>query len=70
LILNAAAWVAFWVWASGRVTRSWVKVRYKAPAPAAAPSSPPPPDGSCGPHVVEVRGRECGRYSGSVGSLP
>jgi poly-beta-1,6-N-acetyl-D-glucosamine synthase len=60
LILNAAAWVAFWVWASGRSTRSWVKVRYKAPAPAVAPSSPPPHDGSCGPHVVEVRESECG----------
>src|SRR5262249_54149271 len=28
LALNAAAWVAFWVWLSGRAERSWVKVNY------------------------------------------
>ena len=28
LVLNAAAWFAFWVWASGRSLRSWGKVRY------------------------------------------
>jgi cellulose synthase/poly-beta-1,6-N-acetylglucosamine synthase-like glycosyltransferase len=28
VVLNAAAWVAFWVWILGRADRSWVKVRY------------------------------------------
>ena len=28
LVLNAAAWMAFWVWAGGRSGRSWGKVRY------------------------------------------
>ena len=31
LVLNAAAWVAFWVWATGRASRSWFKVRYDQP---------------------------------------
>jgi cellulose synthase/poly-beta-1,6-N-acetylglucosamine synthase-like glycosyltransferase len=31
LVLNAAAWVAFWVWLSGRADRSWVKVSYDRP---------------------------------------
>lgn len=31
LILNAAAWVAFWVWFSGRASQSWGKVVYDAP---------------------------------------
>jgi cellulose synthase/poly-beta-1,6-N-acetylglucosamine synthase-like glycosyltransferase len=29
LVLNAAAWLAFWVWVSGRSHRSWRKVVYK-----------------------------------------
>ena len=29
VVLNAAAWLAFWVWVSGRTERSWSKVRYK-----------------------------------------
>jgi glycosyltransferase involved in cell wall biosynthesis len=33
LVLNAAAWVAFWVWASGRSSRSWSSVEYVLPAP-------------------------------------
>ena len=32
VVLNAAAWLAFWVWVSGRTGRSWSKVRYE-PAP-------------------------------------
>lgn len=28
LVLNAAAFLAFWVWASGRAERSWRKIRY------------------------------------------
>jgi poly-beta-1,6-N-acetyl-D-glucosamine synthase len=31
LVLNAAAWLAFWVWISGRADRSWRKVRYDLP---------------------------------------
>jgi poly-beta-1,6-N-acetyl-D-glucosamine synthase len=34
LVLNSAAWVAFWVWASGKATRSWHKVSYQCPRPA------------------------------------
>jgi cellulose synthase/poly-beta-1,6-N-acetylglucosamine synthase-like glycosyltransferase len=32
LVLNAAAWVAFWVWATGRTERTWVKAVYQKPA--------------------------------------
>ena len=28
LVLNAAAWVAFWVWMTGRAAQSWTKVAY------------------------------------------
>ena len=30
LVLNAAAWLAFWVWASGRANRTWHKVTYQS----------------------------------------
>lgn len=30
LVLNAAAWLAFWVWASGSTTRSWRKALYRS----------------------------------------
>jgi biofilm PGA synthesis N-glycosyltransferase PgaC len=30
VVLNAAAWMAFWVWISGRAGRSWTKVIYQA----------------------------------------
>ncbi|MGP0065154.1 MAG: glycosyltransferase [Isosphaeraceae bacterium] len=36
LILNAACWVAFWVWASGRSSRSWYKAEYAGKAEYAA----------------------------------
>jgi cellulose synthase/poly-beta-1,6-N-acetylglucosamine synthase-like glycosyltransferase len=29
LVLNAAAWLAFWVWITGRAGKSWSKVNYK-----------------------------------------
>jgi len=29
LVLNAAAWMAFWTWISGRAGRSWKKVEYE-----------------------------------------
>ena len=29
VMLNAAAFVAFWVWATGRTARSWTKTRYQ-----------------------------------------
>jgi cellulose synthase/poly-beta-1,6-N-acetylglucosamine synthase-like glycosyltransferase len=29
VVLNAAAWVAFWVWISGKAGRSWRKVSYR-----------------------------------------
>jgi biofilm PGA synthesis N-glycosyltransferase PgaC len=32
VVLNAAAWMAFWVWVTGRAARSWSKVQYR-PAP-------------------------------------
>jgi len=28
IVLNAAAWIAFWVWSFGRASRSWSKVSY------------------------------------------
>jgi cellulose synthase/poly-beta-1,6-N-acetylglucosamine synthase-like glycosyltransferase len=31
LVLNAAAWVAFWVWVTGRAGKSWHKVQYQTP---------------------------------------
>jgi cellulose synthase/poly-beta-1,6-N-acetylglucosamine synthase-like glycosyltransferase len=31
LVLNAAAWLAFWVWITGRAATSWHKVQYQAP---------------------------------------
>jgi cellulose synthase/poly-beta-1,6-N-acetylglucosamine synthase-like glycosyltransferase len=34
LVLNAAAWYAFWVWAGGRASRSWTKTVYEAHPPA------------------------------------
>ncbi len=35
LVLNAAAWTAFWVWICGQSGRSWKKVVYEAPVTAA-----------------------------------
>jgi biofilm PGA synthesis N-glycosyltransferase PgaC len=32
LVLNAAAWLAFWVWITGRAGQSWHKVQYQEPA--------------------------------------
>lgn len=32
-VLNLAAWVAFWVWVSGRAGKSWHKVQYNPPVP-------------------------------------
>jgi cellulose synthase/poly-beta-1,6-N-acetylglucosamine synthase-like glycosyltransferase len=34
LVLNVAAWLAFWVWASGRSGSSWARVVYAPPAAA------------------------------------
>ncbi|HZL34042.1 MAG TPA: glycosyltransferase [Tepidisphaeraceae bacterium] len=31
MMLNAAAWMAFWVWAFGRTGKSWTKTAYKSP---------------------------------------
>ncbi len=31
LVLNTAAWLAFWVWISGRAGTSWHKVQYETP---------------------------------------
>jgi len=40
VLLNAAAWTAFWVWASGRAARSWGSANYRdtVPTPAKRPS--------------------------------
>lgn len=35
LVLNAAAWLAFWVWATGRARSSWSKVQYSSVPPPA-----------------------------------
>jgi cellulose synthase/poly-beta-1,6-N-acetylglucosamine synthase-like glycosyltransferase len=39
LLLNAAAWTAFWVWISGRSGRAWEKASYE-PFPAGRPGGP------------------------------
>jgi cellulose synthase/poly-beta-1,6-N-acetylglucosamine synthase-like glycosyltransferase len=33
LVLNTAAWLAFWIWAFGRASQSWNKVLYSTPPP-------------------------------------
>jgi cellulose synthase/poly-beta-1,6-N-acetylglucosamine synthase-like glycosyltransferase len=38
LVLNTAAWLAFWVWISGKAGKSWRKVSYRIAPPAKAPS--------------------------------
>jgi hypothetical protein len=43
LVLNAAAWLAFWVWLFGKSSRSWVKVTYKLPLTSESESRPPAP---------------------------
>lgn len=40
LVLNSAAWVAFWVWIRGHARDSWHKVSYAAAAHAEAPVVP------------------------------
>ena len=40
LVLNAAAWLAFWVWLTGRTSRSWSRASYKGPAREAAQATP------------------------------
>jgi parallel beta-helix repeat protein len=37
LVLNAAAWFAFWIWISGRAGSSWRKVTYASERPAETP---------------------------------
>jgi cellulose synthase/poly-beta-1,6-N-acetylglucosamine synthase-like glycosyltransferase len=41
LVLNAAAWLALWVWLSGKTSRSWVKVKYKVPSDSKVESRKP-----------------------------
>jgi poly-beta-1,6-N-acetyl-D-glucosamine synthase len=41
LVLNSAAWLAFWVWLFGRTSNSWTKVFYSgSPALANVEQSP------------------------------
>jgi cellulose synthase/poly-beta-1,6-N-acetylglucosamine synthase-like glycosyltransferase len=40
LVLNAAAWLSFWVWISGSTSRSWSKVKYGSGSPDLASASP------------------------------
>jgi hypothetical protein len=42
LLLNVAAWTAFWVWITGGAARSWTKVSYAEliPTPAKGPATP------------------------------
>jgi cellulose synthase/poly-beta-1,6-N-acetylglucosamine synthase-like glycosyltransferase len=37
LVLNAAAWLAFWVWSTGRTSRAWRPTPYQPAAPAVFP---------------------------------
>jgi biofilm PGA synthesis N-glycosyltransferase PgaC len=41
VVLNSAAWLALWVWLSGKATRSWVKVTYKMPVTPRSESRKP-----------------------------
>jgi cellulose synthase/poly-beta-1,6-N-acetylglucosamine synthase-like glycosyltransferase len=47
LVLNAAAWLAFWVWISGSTTRSWSKVKYRSDSAAT------PDRGPCTPQAAQ-----------------
>lgn len=38
VVLNAAAWLAFWVWISGRAEQSWTKARYQLETENATPT--------------------------------
>ena len=44
VMLNTAAWLAFWVWLSGRADRAWRKVEYGEPVslPGSADAIPVP----------------------------
>jgi cellulose synthase/poly-beta-1,6-N-acetylglucosamine synthase-like glycosyltransferase len=42
LALNSAAWLAFWVWLSGRGVRTWKKVEYSQRGARGAERGPPP----------------------------
>jgi len=33
VVVNAAAWLAFWVWICGRSDGAWKKIAYDAPLP-------------------------------------
>jgi poly-beta-1,6-N-acetyl-D-glucosamine synthase len=40
LVLNSAAWLAFWIWLFGRTSDSWTKILYGTPAMAGVDHSP------------------------------
>lgn len=40
LVLNSAAWLAFWVWLSGNAERSWRKAIYQQPTVSGSPANP------------------------------
>jgi cellulose synthase/poly-beta-1,6-N-acetylglucosamine synthase-like glycosyltransferase len=42
LVLNSAAWLAFWVWIFGKTSTSWTKILYHETTPAAASMEPTP----------------------------
>jgi hypothetical protein len=56
LVMNAAAWLAFWVWVSGRAGRSWRKVSYGATekAPLSETAGPGFPATASSPSVTET----------------
>ena len=54
LVLNAAAWVAFWVWAFGRTGNSWNKTTYSQ-APAGRSAQGPDRDLATPGRVVGIR---------------
>ena len=55
LVLNAAAWLAFWVWLFGKSSRSWVKVRYNTPLTSANESRQPAQGGPWGSPCPSAR---------------
>jgi hypothetical protein len=55
LVLNTAAWLAFWVWISGRTAQTWPKIEYKNPPDTDQPSTPDTPHSAFRiPHSEEV----------------
>ncbi len=47
LVLNAAAWLAFWIWITGNTSKSWSKIQYRVRSNPALPSVAAPLANHC-----------------------